>query len=513
MNVNRTAPPAICSPPQSSPVDTVISSRLQHTNQSDLIPPAVFFGPEIAESHFSVALSTVTHLNDAIDDKHVTKTFPSYPDELVLTPLSISRKNDRGYELNLTSATNISKTTSGTVHEGSVMVLLGYGPFFVKASVACLMKIANDSGEFKLCPERELTPEEQQFFVIREVVATRQTALQALHDNGAPEAFVGIRNVIGTNNIPVKHYYVATRFLEHFIELDNLLINRDFINTQLDSISSLSTRNAIIQNVNLFKTLQKRLNDFRKNDAEWYLSKDVAHKQSVKQLRELREELVKEVLPTYMKVQLIEHVENDFIIGELDTVNSWGQNLGFIKTQKGQWQLIALDRGTSYDVGFWGTSKDKDCNCTAKIQRPYILQSDSSLTARVSLPDFRKGSSHFPYPEDIKTIYCEDTAAYHRQTILFRLSYHDMLLEGNGTTQSAFDHNFALLPDTPPPSLLERGLKTRNEIINTDRARRRARILEAGGEEAIIRWARENPHEAEPLEALAHIQRTRMGIS
>jgi hypothetical protein len=268
------------------------------------------------------------------------------------------------------------------------------------------------------------------------------------------------------------------------------------------------------------RQLQTQFDELKASDPQWYTSQDDTLKQSIARMRELRTEVVNELLPARLQRQLLAHVMNDQVIGELDTVNTWGQNVGFAKSKTGKWQMVALDRGASYDVGFWGTAKDQDGFSTAKGQRPFILQSASEdsytrQSAQYSgpLPQLGTDLSNYPYPEDVATIAGAGQNEAIRKETLNMLAYQDMLLEGRGGADSAFNQNFEILSDPPTDRLKQNGLMTKDEVIAADKSRRNARIEQAGGEDAVLQWAKGHPLEAGNIKQQANAKRSHMGLN
>jgi hypothetical protein len=420
------------------------------------------------------------------------------------------------YELDLSTATSKQGSTSNTANAGGVWKLADKGNLFVKPSVAHLMKWQGPAEDLQMVYEGAPTTAEQQFFVKREVAATRQTELHALYANTAPEAFVGTKPADDGE----IQYFVATKALENFKELGDILVDRSFVADQLASSHiAEGQKPAIRLKVDQLRQLQDKFEALKTNDPEWYKSDDIQLKADVEQMRSLRKQVVTELLSKDLRGQLLAHVMNDQVIGELDTVNTWGQNVGFMKTASGEWQMVAIDRGASYDIGFWGTAKGKDGYSTAKGQRPGILQSDmekifTPQRAQYSgeLSTLGKDLSGYPYPEDIDTLLGVGINEIDRQEMLNRLVYQDLLLEGNGDTDSAFHQNFQILSDPPTERLQERGLMTRDQVVAIDKARRGARTEQAGGKSSVLRWAGENPVEANRLKELANAKRTKMGL-
>lgn len=452
--------------------------------------------------------------HDAIGDEFKVEDAHDFELQQMSSPATPLNRN---LELDLTGAVNQADTITSTANAGSVWTLPDGQNVFVKKPITYLMKGEEIGTKFQLAFVGMPDAAELRFFAQREVAATRQTALQALHENATPEAFIGTKK----SAEGIEESFVATKALSNFRELGEILVDSTFVEDQL-AVSKLSTqgKTALRGKIGELRQLQTQFDELKASNTEWYKLEDDSLKQSIARMRELRTEVVNELLPTRLQRQLLAHVMNDQVIGELDTVNTWGQNVGFAKSKTGKWQMVALDRGASYDVGFWGTAKDQDGFSTAKGQRPFILQSASEdsytrQSAQYSgpLPQLGTDLSNYPYPEDVSTIAGAGQNEAIRKETLNMLAYQDMLLEGRGGADSAFNQNFEILSDPPTDRLKENGLMTKDEVIAADKSRRDARIEQAGGEDAVLQWAKGHPLEAGNIKQQANAKRSHMGLN
>lgn len=423
-------------------------------------------------------------------------------------------------ELDLNVAERKDGSKTDTASGGCIWRFPNNDEYYVKKSVTQLMKWEQGDNGLKFIFDGSLTPAEQRYFAEKEVVATRQTALHALHSDAVPEVFLCKHTGGTTGDTQQSEYYVATKMVGNFQELGDILVNRDFIEELLTLHDTPTPSRIEVESItNELHELQVKIKHFKESDPLWHQSSDIKIKNDISRIRYLRKKLVDSLFPKKMKQQLLVHLMNDQVLGELDTVNVWGQNVGFRKSPSGDWQLVAIDRGTSYDSGFWGTAKNKDGFYTSKGQRPFVLQSDkerifTSESGKYShkLIQLGKDLSNYPYLEDVEVISGSGESEYERLVILKKLAYQDMILEGNGGSDSAFNKNFEFLSDSYSERLYDRGLMRRDEIMTIDKARREGRINQAGGKQCINRWVSYNPFEAMKIKKLANAKRSWYGL-
>ena len=423
-------------------------------------------------------------------------------------------------EIDITNAKPVMAGASSTANGASMLSVEGKGNVFVKQSVANLA-YWNEKGE--MVYEGPPTAEEQEFYAWRETCSTRQVDLLIPFKGGVPSSSVAFRAATSEEGIVTREYFVATEAIPGYQEVDQLFVNRDYIEAKLaEQGKSLETMPELEGKMDRLRQVQERIEAIKKETPEWYALPGGELKTLVSETRELRGYIFNE-LPLRDRIQHGELVMVDQITGGSDEANVWGQNKGAYKLPSGEWQNTDIDKGASLDVGFWGTNKNVDQYYTAMGQRPGVvkpegvpagrgLYTEESAQYGAQLPPLGTDLSNYPYPEDVQifTSAMEDAAV--RGESLKKIALMSIIGEGKGGADSVFTRNLEQLTNPPSQRLISKGFQPKEVIIATDQARRDALVAQAGGKDAVIRWARENPEISQELEALSKSYRAIYGL-
>lgn len=377
------------------------------------------------------------------------------------------------YALDLTNAIPTSDRTATS--SGGSFYKLGNMSCFIKPVVAYV----------------PLTNQQQEYFASSEVASNTLTRLLTTGTEGAPRSFIGALSgvpYIATETINFKD---LGRFFSSNTAIDDFAMFHPEMKTE-DITKLKDNAVKITGHYEKMENLEKsRPNDWWQVTDQEFVD---GYRAEARPLRELIIESLK-TLPVEIQKMVQEHIVIGQIVGDWDFLNERFENIGISKNSDGQYRVASLDRGSSFGVGFWGKSKPEGYSGAVNQRPPAFLPLNSAFVQEKAvfgsdLAALGKDFSYMPYGDVAKLL--SGKAEWLPET-LKKIAYRITVANDHDLIHKILKDT---LMDVSDAGLEERHFLSKAQTESILGARLRHAIEQAGGYEAVQRWAQQNTTEA-----------------
>ncbi|HFZ1764633.1 TPA: hypothetical protein ACIJW8_004955, partial [Klebsiella aerogenes] len=418
--------------------------------------------------NFPQALPSTMQKNESLAGSvNATNQYLSLNKEKILSSISPS------FTINLTGAvpTGIKTATSS----GGGFYKLGDKKYFVKPGVAHI----------------PLTPEKQAYFALSEVASNSVTRLLATGTEGAPKSFVG-----EISGIP----YIATEAID-YNDIGNFFRKESIINEFARSHPEMKQEDVIKLKENALKISDhyNRMRNLEKSKlSDWWKTKEQKFINDYRAEAQPHRDLIIEglkMLPIEFQKAVQEHIIIGQIVGDWDFLNERFENIGISKNTDGQYRVASLDRGISFGVGFWGSSKPEGYNLAVSQRPPAFLPLNTTFTQEKSLfgsylPELGKDFSFIPYADVAKL--ASGNTEWIAENIN-KIAYRITIINEQSLISKILNDT---LVDPSKAGLEGHHFLDKEQTKRIMEARLSDVIRQAGGYDEVVLWAQQNPAKA-----------------
>lgn len=293
--------------------------------------------------------------------------------------------------------------------------------------------------------------------------------------------------------------YIASKLVSYQDFADCLIQKElaDDLEQQFEEFTNVHAE-AFKRNADTAKGLTDELCVLREKHSNWWAGTGGAPNTELVQTYRPRAEQLDEVmqaqihlLPESLQRQMQEHLAVSQLLGDWDPINAFYKNMGIVKAEDGNLQVMRVDFGSCLDVGFQGQSKETGFD-TAVKQRPAVFPElknvfrKENATFSEKLPRLAEQFDDLPYADHAQSIAGKaEWADSTRMKVAYRCS---LILKLRDCVQNPFETMLKEnLIDTPE-------LTAKNALIDTFYARMETLINEqCGASVNMMNWEKNQP--------------------